>query len=50
MLGLVLHFFNAFIIFTEYFVASRRIRVVTERPGLCGVLYGLVVYLVMTTP
>ena len=47
MLGLALHFFNAFIIFTAYFVASRRIRVLTERPVFCGILYGLVVYGVM---
>ncbi len=47
MLGLVLHFFNAFCIFTVYFVASRRLRVLTDRPVLCGILYGLVVYGVM---
>lgn len=46
-LGLVLHFFIAFMVVLTYYLASRRIRALAQHPVLCGVLYGLVVYAVM---
>jgi len=47
-LGLVLHFLIAFIIVTIYFIASRYMRVLTQRALLCGMAYGVVAYFVMT--
>ena len=46
-LGLVLHFFIAFMVVLTYHLASRRIRVLTKHPAICGIVYGLVVYAVM---
>ena len=46
-LGLVLHYFIAFGIVVTYFLASRRVRLLTRRPLLCGLLYGVAVYGVM---
>lgn len=48
LLGAALHLFIASIVVIVYWVASRRVRVLTQRPLLCGVLYGLAVYAVMT--
>ena len=47
LLGTLLHFFIAFVIVATYFLASRRLPVLTRRPILCGVLYGVAVYTVM---
>jgi uncharacterized membrane protein YagU involved in acid resistance len=47
LLGLALHFFIAFLMALVYVLASRRLPVLTARPVLMGVLYGLVLYLVM---
>jgi hypothetical protein len=47
-LGLGLHFVNAFLIATVYYAASRKLTLLTQRAALCGLLYGAVVYLVMS--
>jgi uncharacterized membrane protein YagU involved in acid resistance len=47
-LGVVLHFVIAFGAAAVYVAASRKLRVLMERPVLCGVLYGIAVYVVMT--
>lgn len=46
-LGAVCHFFIAFSAATVFYVASRRLSFLTERPVLSGVLYGVAVYVVM---
>jgi hypothetical protein len=47
-LGVLLHFVIAFGAAAVYVMASRRLRVLLERPVLFGVLYGITVYVVMT--
>jgi hypothetical protein len=47
LLGLVLHFFIAFVMALIYVRASRRLPVLIERPVLMGVLYGAALYVVM---
>ncbi len=47
LLGLFLHFFIAFGIVLTYYAVSRRIGALTRHPVLCGIPYGVVVYLVM---
>jgi hypothetical protein len=46
-LGLLLHFVIAFSAATVFYAASRKLRFMTERPILSGILYGVAVYLVM---
>ena len=46
-LGVWLHFFNATCIVLVYVAASRKLRVLLERPVICGMLYGVLVYFVM---
>jgi uncharacterized membrane protein YagU involved in acid resistance len=46
-LGILLHFLMMVIIGAIYYVASRRLSVLNERPIVMGVLYGIAVYLVM---
>ena len=46
-LGVFLHYFIAFGIVVTYFLVSRRVRLLTRRPVICGLAYGLVVYAVM---
>lgn len=46
-LGLLLHFVIAFGAATVYYVASRQWSLLWRRPVLCGLAYGVVVYLVM---
>src|SRR5688572_8845759 len=46
-IGVALHFFIAFGIVATYVVVSRRVPLLTRRPVLCGLLYGLVAYAVM---
>jgi uncharacterized membrane protein YagU involved in acid resistance len=46
-LGLFLHFLIAFIWTVIYFVASRRIAFLTERPVIAGLLYGELVWVMM---
>lgn len=48
LLGLLLHFFIAFCVAAVYVLASRRWDVLARRPVLCGLVYGVLVYLVMT--
>lgn len=47
LLGLALHFFIAFGVVTVYALASRRLGVLVRRPVLCGLVYGVLVWLVM---
>ena len=46
-LGVVLHFFIAFSIVATYVLASRRFEMLTRAPIVCGLVYGVLVYLVM---
>jgi uncharacterized membrane protein YagU involved in acid resistance len=46
-LGAVVHFSIAFVACTIYYVASRKIKVLRQRPIVCGLLYGVAVYLFM---
>jgi hypothetical protein len=46
-LGLLCHFFIAFVMALVYVRASRRLPVLVTRPLLMGVLYGVVLYVVM---
>jgi hypothetical protein len=46
-LGLLLHYVIAFGIVATYFLVSRRVRLLTRHPVICGVLYGVAAYLVM---
>ena len=46
-LGAALHFSIAFIACTVYYVASRKFKVLVQHAILCGVLYGVAVYLFM---
>jgi uncharacterized membrane protein YagU involved in acid resistance len=47
ILGAALHYFIAFMIVATFFVLSRYVSVVRARPILCGLLYGIAVYLFM---
>ena len=46
-LGVFFHFAIAFAIVAVYYVASRRLPVLTGHPVICGIGYGIVVYAVM---
>jgi hypothetical protein len=46
-LGAVLHFFIAFLIVATYMLASRQIAILTRSPIICGLVYGVLVYLCM---
>jgi hypothetical protein len=46
-LGLASHFFIATTAAAVYYVASRKLKILTEHAVLCGLLYGEVVFLVM---
>jgi hypothetical protein len=46
-LGVFLHYVIACGIVVAYFLVSRRVRLLTRRPVICGLLYGLVAYAVM---
>jgi hypothetical protein len=46
-LGIVTHFAIAVVMAGAYAVAATRLAVIYRRPWLCGVLYGLALYLVM---
>jgi len=48
ILGAALHFFIAFSVVAAYYLASRRLALLRDRPVLCGLLYGVLVYVVMT--
>ncbi len=46
-LGALLHFFIAFGIVCVYYLVSRRLGILTRHPVLCGLLYGVVVFVIM---
>lgn len=46
-IGLALHFVIAFCVIIGFYLASRRLRFLRERPVISGLAYGLVVYAVM---
>src|SRR5215472_14544820 len=46
-LGLAVHFFIAFLVVTIFYLASRKIPFLTTHPLVCGVFYGIGVYIVM---
>lgn len=46
-LGLVLHFFIATTVAAVYFAASRKLEVLVKQPLVCGLAYGIPIYLVM---
>jgi hypothetical protein len=45
--GLAFHFLIALIVATVYYAAARRMRFLVELPFLCGLAYGVCVFLVM---
>jgi uncharacterized membrane protein YagU involved in acid resistance len=45
--GLLCHFTVAFSAATVYYLASRKLRVLVQRPLLCGLIYGELVFLFM---
>jgi Na+/alanine symporter len=47
ILGLALHFFIALSMAAVYYAASRKLRFLTEYPLVCGLFYGMGLYLVM---
>jgi hypothetical protein len=47
LLGAFLHFFIAFAIVVVYWLAAKRIRILVQSPTLCGLIYGVLVYLAM---
>ncbi len=47
VLGVFLQFFIAFAIVSIYVAASRWIAVLTRHPVICGILYGVLAFLVM---
>ena len=46
-IGLVCHFTVAFTASAVYYLASRKLRLLVERPVLCGLFYGELVFLFM---
>jgi hypothetical protein len=46
-LGLLFHFLIAFGVVAVYYLASRRLGLLTRHPFLCGPVYGLVVFFIM---
>ena len=46
-LGVVVHFFIAFVACSVYYSASRKLRFLVNWAIVCGLLYGVAVYLVM---
>jgi len=47
ILGLALHFFIAVSAAGVYYAASRKLKFLTESPVVCGLFYGIAVFLVM---
>jgi hypothetical protein len=47
LLGAGLHFIIAGMVVLTYFLASRRLPILTRHPLLCGAIYGLLVFAVM---
>ena len=46
-IGVGLHYFVAFLIVLVFYMISRRVRFLTQRPVVAGVLYGIAVYFIM---
>jgi hypothetical protein len=46
-LGLAIHFFIALLVVTVFYLASRKLSYLTTHAFVCGVFYGIAVYLVM---
>jgi hypothetical protein len=46
-LGLTLHFLVAFVVVSIFYLASRKIPLLTKQPFISGVFYGIGVYIVM---
>jgi uncharacterized membrane protein YagU involved in acid resistance len=46
-LGLILHFFIALVWAAVFFLASRKLALLTSHPIVCGLFYGAIIYLVM---
>lgn len=46
-LGLLLHFFIALTVACVYYAASRALKILRQRPVMCGLLYGGAVYIFM---
>lgn len=46
-LGLLLHFFIAFVVVAIYLLASQRLPILARRPFALGPLYGVLVHLIM---
>ena len=47
-LGFALHYLIAFLIVTVFYLISRQVPVLVEYPIVCGILYGVAVYFVMS--
>jgi hypothetical protein len=47
LLGMVIHYSIATTVMTVYYFASRKFPVLARRPWLCGIVYGIGVYLFM---
>ena len=47
ILGMILHFFIAFSAATIYCIASRKLEFLKEHFLVCGIFYGIAIYLVM---
>lgn len=47
LLGLVIHFFIAFVVVSVFYLASRKIAFLTNHPVVSGGLYGIAVYMMM---
>ena len=47
LLGAFLHYFIAFSIVIVYYIASKWLPVLTEHAVICGIVYGIGVYIVM---
>jgi hypothetical protein len=47
-LGLLLHFFIAFMIVLVFYLVSRKVPILTRHPVILGALYGIAVYFIMT--
>jgi uncharacterized membrane protein YagU involved in acid resistance len=48
VLGVIIHYSIAFTWTAIYYAASRKIPLLLRRPVFCGLLYGVLVYIVMT--
>lgn len=47
LLGAALHYFIAFSIVIVYYIASKWLPLLTEHAVICGIVYGILVYIVM---